>query len=107
MLYRSGDGTITNDDPIPDVSIDDQSIAEGDVGTSTLTFHVTLSNPSDQTVRSEERRVGNRAKIADREYTTTYRTRTFDQGQPANSVDVTVNGDTLYVTHETVSEVTA
>src|SRR5439155_9606423 len=46
-----GVGTITNDDQVPDVSVDDQVVAEGNSpDTTTMTFNVTLSNPSDQTV---------------------------------------------------------
>src|SRR5439155_1028428 len=97
----SGLGTITNDDPVPDVSIDDQSIAEGDVGTSTLTFHVTLSNPSDQTVTVDYATNDGTATIADSDYAPASGTLTFDPGQTAKTVDVTVNGDTKHESDET------
>ena len=38
------------DDPLPELSIDDATLAEGDSGTVTATFTVTLSAPSDQIV---------------------------------------------------------
>ena len=38
------------DDPLPELSIDDVTLAEGDSGTVTATFTVTLSAPSDQIV---------------------------------------------------------
>ena len=40
-----GVGTIQNDD-LPTLSIDDVSASEGDSGTKTFTFHVTLSAPA-------------------------------------------------------------
>ena len=43
-------GTITNDDPLPTLSIADVSIAEGDVGTVHAVFTVTLSAASGQVV---------------------------------------------------------
>ncbi len=93
----SGTGTITNDDQVPDISIDDQSITEGDTGTSTLTFNVTLSNPSDQTVTVDYTTNGGTATTADGDYVAATGTVSFDPGQTAKTVDVTVNGD---LTHE-------
>ncbi len=93
----SGTGTITNDDQVPDISTDDQSITEGDTGTSTLTFNVTLSNPSDQTVTVDYTTNGGTATTADGDYVAATGTVSFDPGQTAKTVDVTVNGD---LTHE-------
>src|SRR5439155_1085583 len=64
----SGLGTITNDDQVPDISIDDQSVAEGDAGTSTMTFNVSLSNPSDQTVTVDYTTNDGTATTADADY---------------------------------------
>src|SRR5439155_1284392 len=77
------------------------SIAEGDVGTSTLTFHVTLSNPSDQTVTVDYATNDGTATIADSDYAAASGTLTFDSGQTAKTVDVTVNGDTTHESDET------
>jgi hypothetical protein len=93
----SGQGTITNDDQVPDISIADQSVTEGDAGTSTLTFNVTLSNPSDQTVSVDYATTDGTATTADGDYDAATNTVTFDPGQTAKTVDVTVNGD---LTHE-------
>jgi hypothetical protein len=93
----SGQGTITNDDQVPDISIDDRSVTEGDAGTSTLTFNVTLSNPSDQTVTVDYGTNDGTATTADGDYDAAANTVTFDPGQTAKTVDVTVNGD---LTHE-------
>jgi hypothetical protein len=97
VLDGSGTGTITNDDQVPDISIDDQSVTEGDAGTSTLTFNVTLSNPSDQTVTVDYATNDGTATTADSDYDAAADTVTFDPGQTAKTVDVTVNGD---LTHE-------
>src|SRR3989442_797822 len=50
-----GVGTIVNDDTQPTISINDVSHNEGNSGTTSYDFTVSLSNPSSQTVtRSEE-----------------------------------------------------
>ena len=46
----SGMGTITDDDAAPTLSVNDVSVAEGNAGTTTATFTVTLSAASGQTV---------------------------------------------------------
>jgi urease beta subunit len=97
VLDGSGAGTITNDDQVPDISIDDQSVTEGDAGTSTVTFNVTLSNPSDQTVTVNYATTDGTATTADSDYDAAASTVSFDPGQTAETVDVTVNGD---LTHE-------
>jgi hypothetical protein len=97
----SGQGTITNDDQVPDISIDDQSVTEGDAGTSTLTFNVTLSNPSDQTVTVDYTTNDGTATTADSDYDAAADTVTFDPGQTAKTVDVTVNGDLTHESDET------
>jgi hypothetical protein len=97
----SGQGTITNDDQVPDISIDDQALTEGNVGTSTLTFNVTLSNPSDQTVTVDYTTNDGTATTADGDYDAATNSMTFDPGQTAKTVDVTVNGDLTHESDET------
>ena len=46
ILDPQGEGTIQDDDPVPSVSIDDVAVVEGNAGTVTATFTVSLSNPS-------------------------------------------------------------
>src|SRR5262249_36780314 len=43
-------GTVVNDDPVPTLSINDVSVAEGDSGVTAATFTVSLSSPSVNTV---------------------------------------------------------
>jgi hypothetical protein len=45
-----GLGTITNDDAIPTVTINDPSLNEGNSGTTSMVFVVTLSHPSSTTI---------------------------------------------------------
>ena len=97
----SGQGTITNDDQVPDISIEDQSVTEGDAGTSTLTFNVTLSNPSDQTVTVDYTTTDDTATTADGDYVAASGTVTFNPGQTTQTVDVTVNGDLTHESDET------
>ena len=46
----SGTGSITDDDPLPSLSVGDASLPEGNAGTSQITFDVTLSEASAKTV---------------------------------------------------------
>ena len=46
----AGSGTIANDDPVPSISIADMSVTEGNSGTKTAAFTLTLSSASGQTV---------------------------------------------------------
>lgn len=45
-----GQGTITDDDPLPALSVGELTVTEGDSSTRTATFRVTLSPPSGRTV---------------------------------------------------------
>ena len=101
ILDGPGLGTITNDDPIPDVSIADQSITEGNAGTSTLTFNVTLSHASSDTVSVDYATNDGTATTADGDYVAASGTVTFNPGQTTKTVDVTVNGDLTHESDET------
>jgi large repetitive protein len=89
-----GVGTITNDDPVPSISVEDQILGEGDVGTSTMTFNVSLSNPSGQTVTVDYATNDGTATVTDGDYVAASGTVTFLPGDTAKTVDVTINGDT-------------
>jgi hypothetical protein len=58
-----GRGVISDNDPRPIVTVDDITVAEGDVGTGDAVFAVMLSNPSGQTVRVGVRTFGTGRKI--------------------------------------------
>ena len=99
---NQGVGTITNDDQVPDISVDDQVTAEGNSPTTpTMTFNVTLSNPSDQTVAVDYTTTDGTATTADGDYDATANSVTFDPGQTTKTVDVTVNADLTHESDET------
>lgn len=45
-----GQGTITDDDPVPEVMVEDCAVSEGNASSQPCPFHLTLSNPSASTV---------------------------------------------------------
>ncbi len=100
-------GTITNDDTAvvvtpPAVSIANATVAEGNSGSTTLAFNVSLSKASDKTVT-----VGysttNGSATAGQDYTAKSGTLTFAPGTTAQQVSVAVTGDTTVEPNETLS----
>jgi Ca2+-binding RTX toxin-like protein len=95
-----GVGTIGNNDGQPAISITDASVVEGNSGTTTAFFTVTLSNPSFTTVTVNfatadiETTVGN-------DYIGRTGTLTFAPGVTSQTLQVTVNGDTTFEPNET------
>lgn len=89
-----GVGTITNDDTQPSISINDVSVFEGDSGTSSAGFTVSLSNASSQTITVNFATANNTA-IAGTHYVNTSGTLTFTPGTTTQPVNVEVNGDLL------------
>ena len=87
-----GAGTITNDDPVPSLSINDVSIAEGDAGTATCTFTVSLSNPSAQTVGVNCVTADGTA-AAGTDYLPSSGTLTFAPGETTKTIGVPALGD--------------
>ena len=89
-----GVGTITNDDQQPTISIDDVSVSEGNAGTTSAGFTVSLSNASSQTITVNFATENNTA-IAGTHYVQTNGTLTFIPGTTSQPVNVQVNGDQL------------
>ena len=77
ILDGQGIGTITNDDAAPTLSINDVAVAEGNAGTTTLGFTVTLSAASGQTVTVGYATANGTATIADGDYLAASGTLTF------------------------------
>lgn len=94
-----GVGTITNDDSQPTISIADTAVTEGNSGTTTATFNVSLSNASTQTVTVNYATAPDTA-TSPSDYTAASGTLTFDPGQTSKPVNVTVNGDTAFESNE-------
>ena len=103
-----GQGTITNDDaapPTPNITIDDPSITEGDTGTKTFNFTVSLSIPSAQIVTVDYATASaapaSGIATAGTDYVVAAGTVTFNPGQQSQPVSITINGDKLVEPNET------
>ena len=95
-----GVGTITNDDATSLVAIDDVTIAEGDAGTSIATFTVTRTGGT--LPFSVNFATADGTAIAGSDYVgTTSGVLSFAEGQMAQTIQVTVNGDTTFESDET------
>lgn len=94
--------TITDDDPTPTLSIDDVSANEGDSGTTTFDFTVSLSAASGRTVSVDYATDIDTATVADNDFSAAGPTTlTFNPGETTKTVSVTVNGDSLHENDET------
>jgi hypothetical protein len=88
-------------EPLPRISINDVTQAETNAGTTTFTFNVTLSGPSDQIITVDYVTADNSA-TAPSDYTSIPTTGlTFNPGETSKPVNVTVNGDTTFEANET------
>ncbi len=99
----TGTGTIENDDdPVLSISAE-TSIAEGDSGTTALTWFVVLTPASSDTVTVKYADAGTGTATSGTDYVAvTAETLTFDPGDTVKTVRVTVNGDTDDEPNETV-----
>lgn len=94
LLKPLGTGTITDDDPLPSISIGDVSLIEGNAGTSNATFTVTLSAPSGRTV-TVLFATANGTATQPADYQLTTGTLTFAPGATSATINVPVVGETL------------
>ena len=98
-----GTGTITDNDDAPSLSIDSPSVTEGDSGSANLTFTATLSAASGQQVTVAYADAGTGTATSGTDYTAiTGGTLTFAAGTTSQTLDVSVTGDTLDESNETV-----
>ncbi|MBL0040536.1 MAG: hypothetical protein IPP28_05700 [Xanthomonadales bacterium] len=98
----TGTGTILDDDPAPTLSIDSVSIAEGNAGTSNLSFTVALDAASAKVVTVGYATADGTATTADNDYVSTSGTLTFNPGgATSQTVLVPINGDTTVEANET------
>jgi hypothetical protein len=93
-------GTILDDDPEPTLSISDASVTEGDSGTTTAVFTVTLSAASGRVV-SVTYATADGTASAGADYNSASGTLTFAPGALTQFLTVTVLGDTLDEPDET------
>ncbi len=100
VVDGQGVGTITNDDPLPSLSINDVTVVEGNSGTVNAVFTVTLSAASGQTVGVNYATAdGTATQPAD--YTSTSGALTFTPGQTTRTITVPVIGETVPEANET------
>ncbi|MCB0924301.1 MAG: hypothetical protein KDB50_07125 [Mycobacterium sp.] len=103
---RTGTATIKNDDAPavtpPTVSITNSSVTEGNSGTKTMTFAVSLSKASDKAV-TVAYSTANGTAVAGQDYAAASGTLTFAAGSTAQQVNVTVNGDNAVEANETIT----
>jgi subtilisin-like proprotein convertase family protein len=81
-------------DPRPILSIGDATVTEGNVGTTTATFTVSLSASSPTAVTVDYATQDGTATAASGDYLAATGTLTFAPGETSKAVAVTVNGDT-------------
>src|SRR5262245_16213824 len=98
---NQGLGTITNDDGTVNFSIDDVTQAEGNSGTTTFTFTVTLSGTTALTTSVDVQTANGTATAGSDYVAVPLTTLTFLSGDTTKTVAVTVNGDTTFETNET------
>jgi glucose/arabinose dehydrogenase len=91
--------TIQNDDSQPTISIGDTAVTEGNSGTVTAAFTVSLSNTSTQNV-TVNYATANDTATSGSDYVATSGTATITAGQLTTTVNVTVNGDTTFEGNE-------
>ncbi|MDQ3659451.1 MAG: hypothetical protein M3454_00005 [Actinomycetota bacterium] len=89
-----GLGTITNDDQLPVLSVDNVILGEGDTGNTPATFKFALSSAS-TTVVSFNYATADGSATQPADYLSTSGTVTFAAGERTKSVDVPVVGDTI------------
>jgi large repetitive protein len=85
-------GTITNDDPVPSLAVDDVSLVEGDAGTKNAVFTVSLSAPSGRDV-SVSWSTSDGTATSSQDYVAASGSLSFAAGDSVRTVSVVVNGD--------------
>ncbi len=96
----TGVGTIVDDDPPPAISIGDVAQAEGNAGTTSAVFTLTLSNPSSMTVGASFA-TANGTATAGSDYAAATGTVSFAPGQTTQTLAVSIVGDDVFEADET------
>jgi GH18 family chitinase len=108
LATTTATGTITNDDATPatvtppTISVANTTVAEGNSGSRTLAFTVSLSKAS-ATAVTVNYATSNGTAIAGQDYTATSGTATFAPGVLSQQVNVAVTGDTTVEPSETLT----
>ena len=91
--------TITDNDPLPSLSINDVTIVEGNSGGKTATLTVTLSAASGKDISVDYSTIDGTAN-AGSDYVSTAGTLNFGPGETSKTINVTVLGDTTDESNE-------
>jgi len=91
---------ITDDDPLPSLSINDATVREGDAGPSDAVFSVSLSEPSELLVRVRYTTL-NRGAVAGSDFVATNLILNFPPGTTTQPAIVRILDDTLIESNET------
>ncbi|HMR63279.1 MAG TPA: choice-of-anchor D domain-containing protein [Anaerolineae bacterium] len=89
-----GLGTINDDDPPPTLAISDAGLVEGDIGSKTAVFTVTLTGATSQVVTVNYATANGSATVPS-DYAATSGSLTFPVGTVARTINVTINSDIL------------
>ena len=101
-LAPSSGSVVQTVDALPAFVISDVSLAEGNAGTSTAMFTVTLSAATHTaTARVDFATADNTATVADHDYAAGGGTLAFAPGEAAHTIVVAVNGDNTFEPDET------
>ncbi len=95
-----GQGTITDNDATPSLTINNVTVTEGNTGSVNATFTVALSAASGQIV-SVNYATANGTAVAPADYTAQSGTVNFPAGSTSQTVSIAVLGDTLDEVNET------
>lgn len=102
LARAQGTGTITDNDAVPSLRINDVSVTEGDTGTINAVFTVVLSAASGRNV-SVSYATANKGAMAGQDYIAQTGTLLFAPGTTAQTISVPVVGDTLPETGEAMN----
>jgi hypothetical protein len=106
IISADGVGTILNDDAValPDISINNVAVVEGDVGTTLATLTVSLSAPAPAggvIVQYATSDAGATAALGD--YVAASGSVSFAPGDQTQPLPITINGDTFFEFNETLN----
>ena len=100
IIDNQGEGTITDNDELPALSVSDVTVTEGNIGTVNATFTVALAPISGRNV-TVNFATANSSATAPADFTATNGTLSFAAGETSKTVTVQVKGDVLDETDET------
>lgn len=86
-------GYIIDNDSLPEISISDAWLYEGNSGTKQMTFDISLSQPSTQTVRVNYATTNGTAMTSDNDYVAKSGTLSFKPGETRKTINISIKGD--------------